>query len=179
MGPVGWVVHSDQTGRFATGQMVPGPYVFAITKVPAGWMVKSVTVAGRNVMDRTFDLTPSAIGDAVITLADKVSSLAGTVRDSNGMPEPQATIVVFPTDKSLWLPTALTSSRIRSTAPGRDGRYSFRGLPAGEYFLTAFDTPPAGAPGTTLLNALTNGATRITIGEGETKAQDLKVTVVR
>ena len=179
MRPIGWAIHPEQSGRFVSGEMVPGPYVIEVANLPAGWVTKSVTVGGRNATGRTFDLTSAATSDVIVTFTDKVSSLTGTARDASGMPESEATIVVFPVDKSLWLEHAFPSLRIRSVAPGRDGRYSFRGLPAGEYFVTAVDAPPPGSRGATILNALSNGATRITIAEGESKTQDLRVLVVR
>ena len=37
-----------------------------------------------------------------------------------------------------------------------------------EYFVTAVDAPPTSSRGVTVLNALSAGATRITLGEGDT-----------
>ncbi len=178
MGPAGWIVHPDGNGRFMTGQMVPGPYMASITSLPSGWTLKSVTVGGQNAVDKPFELTSVGVTDLVVTISDRVSTLAGTARDANGQPEPTATVAVFPADKSLWPPPGMASRRIQTTAPGRDGRYSLRGLPAGEYVVVATDWP-ADFSDATVRSTLMADAVRVTINEGDNKSQDVRVLVKR
>jgi hypothetical protein len=125
-----------------------------------------------------FELTSSGITDLVVTITDKVSALTGTARDANGQPEPMATAAVFPADKTLWAPPGMASRRVQTTAPARDGRYAFRGLPAGEYLVVATDWP-ADFFDNKVLSMMMADAVRVTIAEGETKSQDLRVLVKR
>jgi hypothetical protein len=154
-----------------TGPMVPGPYMAVVTNVPSGWTLKSVTVSGQNAVDKPFELTPTGITDLVVTISDKVSTLTGTARDANGQPEPMATVAVIPADKALWAPPGMASRRIQTTAPGRDGRYTFRGLPAGEYLVVATDWP-ADFSDNKVLGTMMADAVRVTM---KTAGRDVRV----
>jgi len=178
MGMAGWVVHPDDSGRFMTGPMVPGPYLTAVSNLPAGWVLKSVTLGGQDAADKSFELTPNGITDLVVTITDKISALIGTARDANGQPEPMATVAVFPSDKTLWAPPGMASRRVQTTAPTRDGRYAFRGLPAGEYLVVATDWP-ADFFDNKVLSVMVADAVRVTIAEGDTKSLDIRVLVKR
>jgi hypothetical protein len=178
MGMAGWIAHPDDNGRFVTGPMVPGPYMIVVTNLPAGWMLKSVSVGPQNGADKPFELTSDGATDVVVTITDKVSTLTGTARDANGQPEPVATVAVFPADRSLWAPPGMASRRIQTTAPGRDGRFAFRGLPAGDYLIVATDWP-ADFFDNKVLGALVGDAVRVTIAEGGTSSQDVRVVVKR
>jgi len=178
MGPAGWVVRPDDDGRFISGPMVPGSYMAVVTSLPSGWILKSVTLGGQNAADKPFELTPSGIIDLVVTITDKISALIGTARDANGQPDPTATVAVFPADTTLWAPPGMASRRIQTTAPARDGRYSFRGLPAGDYLVVATDWP-ADFSDNKVLSTLMADAVRVTIAEADTKSQDVRVVVKR
>ena len=178
MGMAGWVVHPDDSGRFMTGPMVPGPYMTVVSNLPSGFALKSVTLGAQNAADKPFELTPSGITDLVVTITDKVSALTGTARDANGQPEPMATVAVFPVDKALWPPPGMASRRIQTTAPGRDGRFSFRGLPAGEYLVVATDWP-ADFSDTRVVATLMSDAVRVTLNDGEARSADVRVLVKR
>ena len=59
-----------------------------------------------------------------------------------------------------------------------DGRYSFSGLPPGEYYLGAigdFEEHEQATP--EFLQQVVPGAIRITIGEGEKTMQDVKLGI--
>jgi len=178
MGMAGWVVHPDDNGRFMTGPMVPGQYLAVVSNLPAGWALKSVTAGGQNAADKPFELTPNGITDLVVTITDKVSIITGTARDANGQVEPMATVAVFPADKTLWAPPGMASRRIQTVAAGRDGRYAFRGLPAGDYLVVATDWL-ADFSDNKVLATLMADAARVTIAEGDIKSQDVRVLVKR
>ena len=175
---VRWVVRPDENNRFMTRQVVPGLHTMLVTSLPAGWTLKSVTAGEQNAVDKPIDVTANGITDLVVTITDQVSTLTGTARDANGQSAPQATVAVFPADKSLWPPPGVASRRIQTAAPGRDGRYSFRGLPAGEYFVVAADWP-ADFSDTKVLATLVSAVSRVTMSGGEIKTQDVRVMVKR
>jgi hypothetical protein len=64
-------------------------------------------------------------------------------------------------------------------ASSRDGRYAFPGLPAGEYFVAAVDAPTATISESKSLTRFIAAASRVVIGDGESKVQDLRVEVIR
>ena len=62
-----------------------------------------------------------------------------------------------------------------TTRPDQNGKFQIRGLPPGEYFLSAIDPAEPGEwfePA--FLDQHRAGAARLTIGEGQTKTQDFK-----
>ena len=178
MGPAGWVVRPDDNGRFTTGQMVPGRYMIAVSALPAGWIVKTVTVGGQDAIDKPFDLTATGITDVVVTISDKSATLTGVVRNANGQPESGAAVIAFPTDSALSPPPGMASRRIQSAIPLRDGRYTLRDLPAGEYFVVA-TTWAADFSDPRVRSTFAGDAVRVTIADGETKALDVRALVKR
>ena len=90
---------------------------------------------------------------------------------------PRYFIIVFSTDRTLWLPQ---SRRIRSTRPSSDGRYRVQNLPPGEYLLAAVTDVEQGEwfdPA--YLTALVDASIKLAVAEGETRVQDIKLAVVR
>src|SRR6185503_16974934 len=102
------------------------------------------------------------------------AQVTGLLIDSAGKPAPQFYVMVFSTDKAMWLQG---SRRLRPPVrPGTDGRFTIPGLPSGDYFiaaLTEFDN--ADIYDAAFLEAIAKGAMKITLAEGEMKAQDLKL----
>jgi hypothetical protein len=63
-----------------------------------------------------------------------------------------------------------------SARPATDGRFVFRDLPAGEYFIAALtDLDPAAWQEPTFLEQVAPAALRISIAEGQKKNQDLRI----
>jgi hypothetical protein len=166
-------------GTFSVVPLVPGPYQMSLTASPSGWTLKSITTGGQNAVDKTFDLTPSGINDMVVTFTDKRSVLTGVVRDVDGEPGTGATVAVFPTDRGLWRLPGMASRRVQTGAPTREGRYTFGGLPDGEYFVVAADWPTADFSDGQVLTKTVPFASRVTIAGGQIVTQDLKVAVIK
>ena len=82
------------------------------------------------------------------------------------------TIIVFAADKSYWTPQ---SRRIASARPGTDGSYTFA-LPSGDYRITAVvDVEQGEWFDPDFLKQLLPASIPVSIAEGETKTQDLKL----
>jgi hypothetical protein len=170
--------HPDDS-RFTTVATVPGAHMMMVTLVPPGYVLKSVTSGGQNIGDKPFELPPSGLSNVMVTITDRISTLSGLARDAEGRPVPAATIAVFPADKSLWRLPGMLSRRVQTAAPGRDGRYTFRGLPAGDYIVVAADWPSADFSDGDVLTRLTQSGVRVTLGDGENRTQDLPVVVIK
>jgi hypothetical protein len=139
------------------------------------WTLQSALVNGRDVLDFPLEIGTSGAGvpDVTLVFTDKTQQLSGTIQDSAGRPAPDFTIIVFPADNRFWLPQA---RRIGSTRPGTDGKFTLRGLPAGEYRMTAVtDVEPGEWYDPAFLNQLQGVSIPLSIREGESKVQDVKL----
>jgi hypothetical protein len=186
----------DAAGQFTITGVPPGRYAFSAT-VPAGgaqggggrggrgaaamqsasggpWTLKMAVVNGRDALDFPVEIGPSGdVQGATLTFTDRTQELSGTVQDATGRPTADFTIIVFPSDNRYWTPL---SRRIGSARPGTDGTYAVRALPAGEYRLTAVtDVEPGEWYDPAFLAQLVPASIPISLGEGETKTQDIRL----
>jgi len=170
-------------GTFTMAGAAPGSYRMNISPPLSPntmgasyvWVAKSVTVRGREVLERAFDVNPGEnIDGAVITLTDRVTSLSGRLIDGQGKPAPDYSVVVFAVDRAFWVQGLLGGPR--QTRPASDGSFRFQALPPGEYHLAvATDVNTRDLYPDAFLEQLIPTAIKLTIAEGEKKVQDLKV----
>ena len=139
-----------------------------------GWALKSAVVGGRDSLDFPLVVQPNNdVSGAVLTFTDRTQELSGTLQDSTGRPTSDYTIIIFPADKNYWMPQ---SRRIQSARPSTDGKYSFRGLPPGDYRLIAVTDVETGEwYDPAFLTQLAGAAMPISLTEGEKKVQDLRL----
>jgi hypothetical protein len=140
------------------------------------WSIKSVMAGGRDVADSLLEVRPGEnLTDVVLTLSDAMASITGVVTDAAGRSSSELSLLLFPTDRAQWF---LNSRRLR--APVRaasDGRFTFTGLPAGEYYLAAVnDYEPNGWFSPEFLDQVIASAMTIVVGDGERKTQDIRIS---
>jgi hypothetical protein len=138
--------------------------------------LKSVIVDGRDMIDTPLDIrSAQRISGVNLVFTDKLTEIVGTVADQQGTPMTDYTVLAFPTDGALWQPQA---RQIATARPDQNGRYQFRGLPPGEYFLVAIDPAEQGEwYERAFLEQQRLGAARFSLVEGETRTQDLRVVL--
>lgn len=175
-------VSSDLT--FSVKGVVPGRYratinlpgmMFGTAMPNATWTLKSIRIGdGPDLADVPFEIEagrdPSSV---VVTLTDKPTVLSGKVLDSAGRPSSAFPIIVFSTNPAHW---SAGSRRVQQVRPSSDGSYRLAGLPAGEYYVgavTTLDLEDLFEPA--FLQQIVPIAFRITLAEGETRTQDLKL----
>jgi Carboxypeptidase regulatory-like domain len=179
---LGGVITDRQTSRnppdtFAVTGLHRGEYFL---RVSAGLLsVKSIT-ADAEYTDKSFDVrTGNDITNVLVTLTDKAAKLTGTVRSRDGAPSPEAAIVLFPAQPSMWTNYGGQSQRIKAVMYLGGPGFLIQRIPAGEYYVIAVDLSapdiwqdprffPAAAP----------LATRVTIGWGTAVVQDLTLQQV-
>jgi len=167
-------VRVGQDGRFSLAGVPVGAH-WIRSQTPRGWMLKSVTVDGRDVTDVPVDIgSGQQLSSVSIVFTDKISEINGVVADARGTPMTEFTMLAFPTDNALWHPQ---SRQIMTARPDQNGRYQLRGLPPGEYLLAPVDPTESGEwfdPA--YLDEHRAGAVRVTLGPGDTKSQDVRVS---
>ena len=163
-------VIAAETGEFSFESVPPGQYRLALEQTDP-WMLTAATLDGRDVLDLPFHVSSPWVSDIRVTFSKAITTLSGRVLGADGAARPRETVVIFAADGRFWLPG---SRRVHSARTGLTGRYEFRGLPAGQYFLVVdsgglFDD----AWDSGVLVQLSRSARRIVLGPGQALSQDL------
>lgn len=173
------ITSTTSEGTFTITGVMPGSYTLSTSLIArsapfTAWTFKSVSVAGGDFTDMplTVSLGKAAEG-LVVSFTDRPAAISGLCRDASNQPSSAYFIVAFPTNRALW---PAGSNRIRNTRPGTDGFYLITGLPPGDYFVAAAtDLAPDEWLIPSSLSRLAESAIRITLVEGQTRTQDLRV----
>jgi hypothetical protein len=98
-------------------------------------VLKTVFVNGVDVTDQPlpFGAPQQSLDGVEIVLTDKLTELGGTVTRAQGQAG-DSTLLIFPMDRARWYPGSRFFYRGRSNP---DGTFVIRGLPPGEYHVTA------------------------------------------
>ena len=166
-------VRSNADGVFVFEGVPPGRYRLT----PAGstaFNMKTAISRGVDVLDVMLDVRAGEdVIDLVVTLSARPTELTGRLETAAGAAAPDYYIVAFAADRQYWTPE---SRRILQTRPATDGRYSMKGLPAGEYLIAALtDVEPGEWFDSAFLAGLAQGALRVTVRDGATTTQDLRL----
>jgi len=166
---------------FSIGGLMPGAYWLRLSGATPGWMIKSIQWSGRDYSHVPFDAAASSdFADVTVTVTSAVPILSGTARMSDGSPLPGTTVLAFPTDSSRWIDYGLLPSEIRSTSPAASGVFRLTPLPAGEYYVVAFDSARSRSwhEAGFFAQAL-RAATRVSLDWGKTATVDLQVVRIQ
>ena len=120
----------DRVGQFTTGGLPAGRYRVRVSPIPVGWMFKGALYEGRDIADEPFDLESTDITGVVVTFTAHVTRLSGAVRSERGRPDPETSVLIYPTLRSAW--TEASIFRMRSVRTSTIGSYTFTSLPPGE-----------------------------------------------
>jgi protocatechuate 3,4-dioxygenase beta subunit len=146
------------------------------TNSPQGWTLKSVFLDGHDITDVPMEFPPGqTVTGLQVVLSKKVTVLSGLVTDAKGRPALDATVVVFPADERLW---TFQSRFIKAARPDQDGKYQIPALPANtDYLLVAVQGLEDGQAGDPeFLATIKELGAKLSLGDGETKAVDVKLT---
>jgi hypothetical protein len=117
---------------------VGGPFLFRLSGLAAGWMIKSVHLNDTDITEVPLDVPTGGkeIPGLQITITPKMATVSGDIVDANRKPTADAVVVIFPDDAALWVPA---SRFVRVTRPTADAHFSIGQLPAGKYHGAARD----------------------------------------
>jgi hypothetical protein len=108
-----------------------------------------------------------------LEFTDRPSELSGRLEHASGQPAPDFYIIAFAADRRFWVPLSM---RVRQVRPATDGRFSLRGLPAGDYFIAAVtDVEPGEWYDPAFLETLVPAAVKVSVRAGERTAHDLRI----
>jgi hypothetical protein len=153
---------------------VGGLFLFRTSKLPPGYMVRSVLLDGRDITDVPLDVRGNeAIEGLQVVITSRVTEVNGAVADAKGQPVPEYTVVIVAEDAARWK----WPSRFLATArPDQHGRFKISNLPPGGYLAIALEYLEEGqSEDPDYLEALRPLATSFTLASGETKTLALKV----
>ena len=172
-------IEIDATEKTFAGVAAGGEYIVRPYE-NGGWYVQSITLDGKDITDRAFDLQAD-VSSLVVTYTNRTSKLSGTVTDSQGTPARDAMVLAFSVDRQRWTGYGTSPRHMKSVAAKPTGVYTFEHLPAGDYYVVAVDESEAdGWQEVARLEQLANAATRVSISASEPlKTVDLRVRSVR
>jgi len=138
------------------------------------WALKAINFRDQDVTDTPIDFTPGRDFDGIeIVFTRKRTELSGLVTNDRGAIDTDATVLVFSADRERWTPM---TRFVRTARPAQDGRYNLRGMPPHDYLMVAVRNVEMGQwQDPDFLESVRDQAVRVSLGEGETKVQDLKV----
>jgi len=170
----------SEEGAFVSSQLPPERYFLRVAGVPPGWTLKDAMVNGRDVSDVPL-LLDRDIAGAVITLTTRPTEVSGTVVDESGRADPDATVLIFPADKALWVNYGLAPRRVAAVRVTPTGAYRAVGLPPGDYKLLAVkDEQMSDWPDPNFLERLVPISSALVVAEGKVRSMSLRtVTVAR
>jgi hypothetical protein len=150
----------------------PGTFTLNLMQ-PPNWMIKSAKHNGQDVLENGLEVRAGEdIESLQVEITDRSPELSGSVADDRGRPAIEFTAIAFP--QQPIAPGGVARSSI--ARPDQDGRFKFRPLRAGNYYVVAVDYVEQGQwLDPEYLDRLRPSATRVTIGDAETKTVDLKI----
>ena len=142
----------------------------------ATWTLKSVLLGSEDITDVPREFGPDDSGRLQVVLTTGGSALTGLVSDDAGKPIGGRTVVLFSEDRTKWF---RTSQRFREALCGKDGRYAFKGLRSGRYYVTALPRERwpelFGSADLPSLEPFLREATPVFLGEDEQRVVDLQL----
>ena len=151
-----------------------GHRIFRVANVPAGWLLKAVTINDQDITDTGLEIKGSdAINNLEVVLTARSTEVNGTVKAGND-PATDYTVVIFSEDSQKWV--VPQTRHIHSARPNQEGRFQLKNLPAGSYYAVALEYIATGDwfdP--EVLERLKSKATRFTLQEGVPETLDLRL----
>jgi protocatechuate 3,4-dioxygenase beta subunit len=145
--------------------VLPGSYELHASDnaIAASWWLESVTAGGHDVTGLPLVVGPEGVSDLMVVMTDRPSSIRGTVITATHQPVADATVVLFPVDRTAW-PNARIGSLRFQTSRALRGVYDFGHVPAGDYFVAALDESAMDPwPSAAFLQRTAASATRVTV----------------
>ncbi|HTL43061.1 MAG TPA: carboxypeptidase-like regulatory domain-containing protein [Vicinamibacterales bacterium] len=146
--------------------------VLRVNGLPPNFVVKQVLVGAEDITDRGHEFVDRDSGQLQILVTSRVAGLEGTVVDAAGKPAVDSLVLLL-----LEPANGRHAALYRSGAVDPYGRFKMSSLRAGEFLVVAVprDRMPRNGD-TAAYDAIARDAQPITLGDGEFRVMDLKVS---
>jgi hypothetical protein len=162
-------IRDDLTFEFKASQ---GPSIVRLAS-PPGWMIKSVSLNGADVTEGITFHNDDVAG-LEVELTNRVPDVSGLVTNGRGEPVVNYFAIAFPQDQERR--NAPGPGRTAMVRPDDQGRFSFKTLRPGNYYVVAVEHVQNGEwMDPAFMEAVRTRATRISVNEGDTQVLDLKL----
>jgi hypothetical protein len=116
----------------------------------------------------------------VIVFTDQPADLAGTVTNARNEADSDASVFVFPTDRSRWPDARLSTRVFRTVRTSKTGTFKLTNMIPGEYFaVAALDDAAGDWPDARLLAKLAALATTIRVDPNQKQTTSLRTVILR
>jgi protocatechuate 3,4-dioxygenase beta subunit len=119
-------------GTFSITNVSPDRYTVQVYPVPAGYYVKGIRSADRDVLLSGLDLMTGPAASLEVVFSSHGGDITGLVNTSATEPAPGAVVVMIPQNGD-------SSPGFRRSIADQRGAFAFRGLAPGEYRILAFE----------------------------------------
>ena len=138
------------------------------------WRLNRVILHDADVGDTGIEVPPNATIDNIfVEMTNHVGETSGRVTDADGSVVRDCFVIVFAQDPVHW---TVQTRYVSIARPGLDDLYTVRLLP-GDYYAVAMTDVEQGAwTDPDFLSQARDHATKFSIGDGEKKTVDLRVT---
>ena len=166
----------DADGRFeirgASGD------VLLRAQLPPQWMIRSVTVDGKDITDEPLNVTAQeTINGVIVTLTDRLPDVSGSVTNARGEPVKEYGVVIVPAEEKSG---TVQTRYVRVGRPDQDGRFDVRGLPPGSYYAAAVEMHEQGREwDPEYQRSIRQSGRPFTLREGDTVSLQLKLTSIQ
>lgn len=171
---------TNPDGSFVTAGYPPGHYFVSPASPGSPWRLKSAMLNGRDVSILSLDLNTADVDGLVLTYMDTTTQLSGNV---SGLPQGKdafAMVFAFPANFRQWAEEGMGPRGTRSSPIGKTGAYTLPELPPGDYLVVAINAEQVPQErDAQFYEALSRAGTLVSIGVGEKKSVDLKVSQIR
>jgi hypothetical protein len=142
---------------------------------PRGWMIKSITYRGRDVMDEAVDFRAGGpAGRIEVVVTSRLTSVLGGVQDASGRTLTDYTVMVFLADPARKPPPF---GGFSGAKPDQQGRFKLEGLRTGRWLAVALaDVGDEDRFDPEFIDRLRDKATPFELREGESRTLQLTLT---
>lgn len=164
----------ESNGSFSTVGVPPGRYFVRVKAGLPNWTLQSVMANGRDASVVPVEIESNDLGGVMLTFTDKPSELAGQVTGEGQIEG--TTVIVFPTDQSAWTGYGTQSRRLAAVRADKQGNFSVKSLPAGDYLAAAIpDKMASDWQNPKFLESISPEASRVHISDNAKASVSLKV----